>query len=85
MPKRELNNGIKALRKEAEQKFIGTLTRFYYRRVESNQIKLRRAKSHKLENDIISNANQERREEHPQSSADSANSLPDSIKANIQI
>ena len=44
-PDEEFKSDIRALRKEAEQKFIGALTRFHYRRVERNQDKLRRAKS----------------------------------------
>ena len=36
-PDEEFKSDIRALRKEAEQKFIGALTRFHYRRVECNQ------------------------------------------------
>ena len=32
-PDKEFKNNIRALMKETEQKFIGTLTRFHYRRV----------------------------------------------------
>ena len=76
----EFKSDIRALRKEAEQKFIGALTRFHYRRVERNQDKLRRAKSHKPDKNTI-DANRTRTGELPQPSTSSASSLPESIKS----
>ena len=38
---------IHSIKREAERKFIGALTKFHYRRVERNNDKLRRAKSDK--------------------------------------
>ena len=68
-PDEEFKNNIRALRKVTKQKFIGALTRFHCHCVERNPIKLRRAKSYKLENDTNKNTNQERIEECHQSNA----------------
>ena len=68
-PDEEFKNNIRALRKVTKQKFIGALTRFHCHCVEGNPIKLRRAKSYKLENDTNKNTNQERIEECHQSNA----------------
>ena len=43
----EVKIKIQSIKREAERKFIGTLTKFHYRRVERNNDKLRRAKSDK--------------------------------------
>jgi len=43
----EFKTEIHSLKREAEQKFIGALTKFHYRRVERNSDKLGRAKSDK--------------------------------------
>ena len=79
-PDEEFKSDIRVLRKEAEQKFIGALTRFHYRRVKRNRDKLRRAKSHKPDKNTI-DANRTRMGELPQPSTSSASSLPESIKS----
>jgi len=38
----ELKSDISRIRKDAEQKLIGALTRYHHRRAESNKIKLKR-------------------------------------------
>ena len=43
----ESKTEIHSIKKEAELKFIGALTKFHYRRVERNNDKLQRAKSEK--------------------------------------
>ena len=46
-PDEELKTEIHSIKREAERKFIGALTKFHYRRFEYNNDKLRRAKSDK--------------------------------------
>jgi len=46
-PDEECKTEIHSIKREVERKFIGTLTKFHYRRVERNNDKLRRAKSDK--------------------------------------
>jgi len=46
-PDEEFKTEIHSIKREAERKFIGALTKFHYRRVERNNDKLRRAKSDK--------------------------------------
>ena len=42
-PDEDFKSDIKAIRKEAEQKFLGALTRFHNRRIDRNQAQLRKA------------------------------------------
>ena len=44
-PDEDFKSDIKAIRKEAEQKFLGALIRFHDRRIDRNQAQLRKAKS----------------------------------------
>ena len=44
-PDEDFKSDIKAIRKEAEQKFLGALVRFHNRRIDRNQAQLRKAKS----------------------------------------
>ena len=46
-PDEEFKTEIHSIKREAERKFIGALTKFNYRCVECNSDKLRRAKSDK--------------------------------------
>ena len=46
-PGEKFKTEIRSIKKEAERKFIGALTKFHYRRIEPNNDKLRRAKSDK--------------------------------------
>ena len=41
MPDDQFKSDISHIRRETEQKLIGTLTRYHYRRAESNEIKLK--------------------------------------------
>lgn len=54
-PDEEFKSDIGGLRKEAEWKFIGALTRFHYCSIECNKDKLCKAKSHKLETNTNAN------------------------------
>ena len=44
-PDEDFKSDIKAIRKEAEQKFLGALIRFHNRRIDRNQAQLRKAQS----------------------------------------
>ena len=44
-PDEDFKSDIKAIRKEAEQKFLGALIGFHNRRIDRNQAQLRKAKS----------------------------------------
>jgi len=44
-PDEEFKTELHSIKREAERKFIGALTKFHYRRVEHNSDKLGRAKS----------------------------------------
>ena len=46
-PEEEFKTEMHSIKREAEQKFIGTLTKVHYRRIECNNDKLRRVKSDK--------------------------------------
>ena len=46
-PDKEFKTEIYSIKREAERKFIGALTKYHYRRVERSNDKLRRAKSAK--------------------------------------
>jgi len=46
-PDEEFKTEIHSIRREAERKFIGALTKFHYRRVERDNDQLQRAKSDK--------------------------------------
>ena len=46
-PDEEFKTEILSIKREAERKFIGALTKFHYRRAECNNDKLRRAKTDK--------------------------------------
>ena len=46
-PNEEFKREIHSIKREAERKFIGALTKFHYRRIERNNDKLRRAKTDK--------------------------------------
>ena len=70
-PDEEFKSDRKAIRKEAEQKFL------HYRRIESNQDKLRRAKSCKPKTDKYSN--RASLTARPQSSA-CMNGFPESVQ-----
>ena len=67
----EFKSDIKAIRKEAEQKFL------HYRRIERNQDRLRRAKSCKPKRD--KHSNQASLTAHPQSST-CTNGFPESVQ-----
>lgn len=47
VPDQDFKNDINSIRKEAEQKFIGALTRFHYRKTERLQSKLRKTEQKK--------------------------------------
>ena len=78
-PDEDFKSDIRALRKAAEQKFIGALTRFHYRRTERTKDKLCKAKPHKP--DTETNANRASTEARLQSDTRGANSFPESIQS----
>ena len=69
-PHEDFNSDIKAIQKEAEQKFLGALIKFHNCRIERNQAQLRRAKS----------CNKNTSVKGRKSQTESCN-IPDSLKA----
>ena len=79
-PDEEFKTDIKAVKREAERKFIGALTKFHYRCIERNKGKLQRAKS-----DISrSKKDTDRAGKTPRAQPNSSSIVPESV-SNIKV
>ena len=79
-PDEEFKNDIRAIRKEAERKYLGALVKYHYRRIDRNNNKLRVSKAEKAKAD----ANRATARPQPSTSTSTSTSTNDSLPENVQ-